>query len=110
MTPVTDVTVRRAAPSDAPRLAQLRLAFRSERHPTTEDAQSFLARCRDWMIARLERDSSWRTWILDRDGEVLGNIWLQVIEKIPNPGDESERHAYISNFYVHPDVRNSGAG
>jgi GNAT superfamily N-acetyltransferase len=62
------------------------------------------------MRSRLTADSPWRTWILDRDGEALGNIWLQVIEKIPNPGDESERHAYISNFYVHPDLRNTGAG
>ena len=62
------------------------------------------------MTSRLATDASWRTWMLDRDGEALGNIWLQVVEKIPNPGDESERHAYISNFYVHPDVRNTGAG
>jgi len=102
--------VRRAGPEDAAGLARLRLAFRSERRATTEDPRSFLVRCEDWMTSRLATDSSWRTWILDRDGDALGNIWLQVVEKIPNPGDESERHAYISNFYVHPDARNTGAG
>ena len=104
------VAVRRAGPDDAANLARLRLAFRSERRATTEETQSFLVRCEAWMTSRLATDASWRTWMLDRDGEALGNIWLQVVEKIPNPGDESERHAYISNFYVHPDVRNTGAG
>lgn len=102
--------VRRAGPNDAACLAQLRLAFRSERRATTEDSQSFLARCEEWMTPRLVPDSAWRTWILERDGEALGNIWLQVVEKIPNPGDESECHAYISNFYVDSRARNAGAG
>src|SRR5690348_10778624 len=100
------VAVHRAGPDDAARLARLRLAFRSERRATTEETEAFLVRCENWMTPRLATDSSWRAWILDRNGDALGNIWLQVIEKIPNPGDESELHAYITNFYVHPDVRN----
>ena len=35
---------------------------------------------------------------------------MQVVEKLPNPGDEPERHAYVSNLFVRPDHRNLGIG
>jgi GNAT superfamily N-acetyltransferase len=110
MNTIEEAMVRRARPDDAPALARLRLAFRSESRAVTESVDAFLARCEAWMHPRLGHDSPWRTWVIERDGGLLGNIWLQVIEKIPNPGDESERHAYISNFYVHPSARNGGVG
>lgn len=47
----------------------------------------------------------WRAWLAEREGVVVGNIWLQVIEKIPNPVVEPESHAYLSNLYVVPEAR-----
>lgn len=104
------VTVRRATPSDAAALARLRYAFRAERYPPVEGEEAFLPRCAEWMAARLTSDSEWRVWVLECDGEAAGNIWLQVVNKIPNPGAESELHGYISNFYVRSEHRGSGAG
>lgn len=40
----------------------------------------------------------------------IGNLWVQIVEKIPNPGNESELHAYVSNVFVLPEYRNSGGG
>jgi GNAT superfamily N-acetyltransferase len=40
----------------------------------------------------------------------LGHLWLQLIEKIPNPAPELEQHGYITNVYVRPDARGEGAG
>ena len=45
-----------------------------------------------------------------RNGEPLGAVWLQVVEKLPNPTAEPELHAYVSNFYVRPAYRNDGIG
>ena len=102
--------VRRATQSDAAALAKLRLEFRGPRAPNVESETEFLTRCEVWMRARLGDDSIWRVWLLERNNDPIGSVWLQVVEKLPNPTAESELHAYVSNFYVRPDHRNSGAG
>jgi N-acetylglutamate synthase-like GNAT family acetyltransferase len=102
--------VRRATESDAEALARLRFEFRAPRAPNVESEQEFLARCSGWMRARLSTDSVWRAWLVERNSELVGSVWLQVVEKLPNPTVESERHAYVSNFYVRPDHRGSGIG
>ena len=103
-------TVRPATPSDASALARLRYAFRAERSPAVEREDEFVPRCAAWMAARLASDSVWSAWVLDCDGEVSGNVWLQVVDKLPNPGWEPEVHGYITNVYVRPACRGSGAG
>jgi GNAT superfamily N-acetyltransferase len=103
--------IRRATPDDAELLAQFRFAFRSEHRPPTERASDFITRCAAWMRERLAADSHWRAWILIVDDTPVGNVWLQLVEKIPNPSaGEPELHAYISNFFVVPEYRNRGGG
>jgi GNAT superfamily N-acetyltransferase len=102
--------VRRALPADADALAQLRYAFRLERRPATESDEAFTRRCSNWMRPRLRGDSRWTAWVAERERRLIGQVWLQIVEKLPNPGPESELHAYLSNFFVLPRERNSGAG
>src|SRR5579885_1840613 len=102
--------VRRATPDDASTLAEFRFAFRARRRAVTEPQHDFVARATSWMYARLGPESHWRVWLLEHDGAAIGNIWLQIIEKIPNPGAESEAYGYISNFYVASEHRNQGGG
>ena len=106
------IDVRAATAADAPALAQLRFAFRSEYQQIVESESGFVARCEQWMRDRLVRDTGWRAWVaVRRDGGTLcGTLWLQLIEKLPNPGDETELHAYITSVFIHPDIRNSGVG
>jgi GNAT superfamily N-acetyltransferase len=108
-TPATR-TVRRATQSDVVTLARFRWAFRSRRHAATEEENAFLERAVEWMRPRLRADSRWRVWLLEDDGAPIGNLWVQIIEKIPNPGNESELHAYVSNVFVLPEHRNKGGG
>lgn len=103
-------TVRRATPDDVDTLARFRYAFRSRRHTATEEENGFVARCVEWMRPRLAPDAIWRVWLLEENGKPIGNLWLQVVEKIPNPGNESELHAYVSNVFVLPEHRNTGGG
>src|SRR5439155_8009662 len=105
-TPGTRVTtdVRPAAVADARALAELRWEFRSGKTPPTEPREAFLDRCAAWMSLELAR-GAWRAWVATENGRIVGQIWLQVLSKLPNPADERERHAYISNVYVTPSAR-----
>jgi GNAT superfamily N-acetyltransferase len=48
--------------------------------------------------------------VAERGGKPVGNLWAQLIEKIPNPAVEPECHAYVTNFYVREGERGRGTG
>ena len=108
----SEIDVRAATAADAPDLARLRFAFRSEYHPVIESEPEFVARCEPWMRDRLAGNARWRAWIAEQSGTgaIIGTLWLQFVEKLPNPGDEAELHAYVTSVYVRPDARNGGVG
>lgn len=111
MTAGPETCVREAAPPDAARLARLRYEFRAAEDPTVEPRDAFLARCEPWMRERLDpgRDR-WRCWVVEPDGVIRGHVWVQVVPKVPNPTEEPEAHAYLTNMCVEPDHRSSGLG
>ena len=107
---MAELRIRLAAAADARRLAELRYEFRASLNQAVESEAEFLARAGPWMAQRLSATGSWRCWVAERDGEVIGHLWLQLIEKVPNPAPELESHAYITNVYVRPVARGEGIG
>jgi GNAT superfamily N-acetyltransferase len=104
------IDIRTAIKADAAMLARLRYDFRTRNLPGDEDRHAFLERCEAWMRERLGLQANWHCWIAEDNGAAVGNIWLNLIEKIPNPAPETEFHAYITNFYVLEDARGQGVG
>jgi GNAT superfamily N-acetyltransferase len=104
------VTVRIAKPEDAAMLAKLRFDLRASLHELREGEAAFVARCTRWMRERLSEGGRWQCWIAEHDGGVAGSIWVQLIEKIPNPIAEPECYVYLTNFYVRPQHRSQGIG
>ena len=102
--------VRQAIPQDVAVLARLRYDFRSEQRAPAEAEDDFLARCERWMLDRIQNDASWCCWVAEEGGEIVGNLWLYRIEKLPNPVAEPEQHAYVTNVYVVPERRDAGVG
>lgn len=102
--------IRAAGAADSTVLARLRYEFRAAFAPPAEAEGAFVERCRRWMAERLEPGGGWRCWIAERGGEAVGHVWLQVIEKVPNPVEEPEAHAYITNMYVRERERGRGIG
>lgn len=98
-------TIRVATGADAAALAQLRYEFRAADRGAAEPHDRFIERCTAWMRERLN-DGSWRCFVAQVDGAMVGHVWLSLIEKVPNPGgDEPERHVYLTNLYVRPTAR-----
>jgi len=106
------VQIRLARSADSHALADLRYRFRNETERAMETKRRFLRRCTSWMKKRFRSSSSpWRCWVLDDGKQLLGHVCVQLFEKIPNPiHDEPELHAYITNFYVVPQMRRQGLG
>jgi GNAT superfamily N-acetyltransferase len=102
--------IRLARFSDARELAQLRYDFRSRLGEVCEEEGEFVERCQLWMQQRLHEGSAWRCWVAEAEDRLTGNLWMQMIEKIPNPVIEPEAHAYITNFYILEEARGQGLG
>jgi len=105
------VRIRLAKSGDSRALAELRYRFRTESEPATETKARFLRRCTSWMKKRFRSGSSpWRCWVLDDGKQLLGHVCVQLFEKVPNPVSEPEVHAYVTDFYVVPEMRSHGLG
>ena len=104
------IRVRPARASDSLSLARMRWALRAKGEKTIEKEAAFVKRCAAWMKKRLSNNRSWRCWIAENESGLVGNIWVHLIEKIPNPVSEGELHGYVTNFYVAPNVRGRRIG
>jgi GNAT superfamily N-acetyltransferase len=104
------IKVRPATESDALTLAKLRYEFRSLFHQVREDEATFVERCTVWMRERLRSESLWKCWIAESQDTAVGDVWVQLVEKIPNPIEEPEYYIYLTNFYVREQYRNHGIG
>lgn len=118
--------VRQAVPGDAAALARLRYQFRAAIDPPEESESDFVERCSVWMASRLTEAGGWRAWVVDdpRAGArsratsgtasaahiLSGMVWLDLIEKLPNPVAEPEWHGYITSLYVQPALQGGGLG
>lgn len=118
--PVTleDVSVRRASAADAAALAASRYRFRTtfdSPRPATEGAAfeteaAFIERAAP-LVEGFLRGGRWHAWIAESDGRICGHLFLQLIDKMPNPDPrEPERLAYLTSFFVEPGLRDHGVG
>jgi GNAT superfamily N-acetyltransferase len=107
------IEVRDATPADAAALAELRWEFRAGRDQPVESHDAFVERCAGWMRRELTAGDPWRAMVAvtrDRpDAPIVGQVWIHLMRKVPNPVGDRERHIYLSNLYVQPASR-GGAG
>lgn len=104
------IAIRPAGPADAPQLVALRYRFRSELAAPTEPEATFAARALPWFVAHLG-DRRWLAWVaVGPAGAIVGQVFLHHVEKVPNPVDEAEQIAYLTNLFVLPEHRGHGLG
>jgi GNAT superfamily N-acetyltransferase len=105
------VRIRSATSNDWNALAEMRYRFRAELGSPTEPKSRFVRRCTSWMKKHFRAGSgTWRCWVADDGKQLLGHVCVQLFEKMPNPVNEPELHAYLTNLYVVPEKRDRGLG
>jgi len=105
-----EIKIRVATEADAPALARFRYELRSSASQMIESDAEFIERCTVWMQEQLRGTSCWQCWIAEYDETPCGNVWAQLVEKIPNPAAETECFVYLTNFYVREEYRGKGIG
>ena len=101
------IEIRTADVADAEALAELRWEFRRAQDPPTEPHDAFVRRCGEWMRRELSTGGSWKAWAAVDQNAIVGQVWVQTVQKIPNPvaDSESEHIAYLSNLFVKVSAR-----
>lgn len=101
---------RLAGPADFAALADLRWRLKTETpdgaaEPVPSDyVQTF----RRW--AEGPRGQAYRHWVVERAGRVVGAASAATVDRVPAPGEEAARWAYLTNVYVRPEARGAGGG
>jgi GNAT superfamily N-acetyltransferase len=115
VTVTPDFRVRQARTADAPVLARLRWAFKQEDYEGEGEQGEPAAPARSvadaegWLRERLG-NGRWLAWVVESGGETCGHVFLQLVERIPEPYEDNTPVGYVTNFYVVPSQRNRGVG
>ena len=102
---------RVATDSDVSELATMRWDFRLEEAPGTpiHDRDTFLRVCRAFLQQGLA-DQRWTYWIATTDTQIVSQIFIQRILKVPKPNRLEDALGYMTNVYTRPAYRNRGIG
>jgi GNAT superfamily N-acetyltransferase len=100
------IVIRRATSTDVPALAELRRVSTFEIHPERYD-DGYQDRFAAWYEQEASRR---RCWIAEDGGTAVGMMNLVLFERMPRPGPDPGRWAYLANAYVRPAYRNQGIG
>ncbi len=103
--------IRLGTDADAGELARLRHALYAEDGRAPEPLDAYAERFRSFVLNALESDA-WRVWVAEEEGHIVGAIWLQLVERVPRPGESRGELpiGYLTNVYVEPAYRNDGLG
>ena len=105
------IQIRLATSGDWNALAEMRYRFRAELGSPTGPKSRFVRRCTSWMQKSFgSRSSAWSCWVIEDGKQLLGHVCVELFEKMPNPVNEPELHAYVTNFYVVLEKRDQGLG
>jgi GNAT superfamily N-acetyltransferase len=104
------ILYRLAAESDLPALAQLRWDFRTEWSETPPPGkEEFLVYCTDFLL-RGWTGGQWVYWIAEEEGQIISQVFVLRITKIPKPARWHDEFGYVTNVYTRPAYRNRGIG
>ena len=110
LTAAPGITIRQATVRDAARLARLRWDFSPDKAEVSgQSFPDFLDGFSEFVDNALS-GGRWWIWVVERDGKIVGNIYVQIVSRVPRPWHFVGRYGYVTNLYVEPEERSSGIG
>ena len=107
----TKITYRLATKTDLATLTELRWTFRTEEEPAPKDVDKamFLTACLDFLQQGMET-KQWVYWIAEANGEIVSQVFVQRVRKVPKPSHLYDVYGYITNVYTRATFRGQGIG
>lgn len=90
-------------------LARLRWRMHVEEIGSQIAEEEFAGQFRAWAVAALG-DVRWRVWVAVVDGQVVGHVYLERVDKVPRPVGRSGAWGFLTAFYVEKPFRDRGVG
>ena len=104
------MTIREASNTDGPELARLRWEFSPDQVATDRQSKAaFAVEYAAWIDHAL-REGRWKIWVAESGSRLMGNLYVEIIPKLPRPGEFKNHFAYMTNVYVAEEERNQGVG
>ena len=102
---------RIAEEKDLNQLAQMRYEYWLEDgHENAErDKGNFIKKCEAFLREGLIT-KQWTYWIAIINGEIVSNIFVQRVIKVPKPSKLNDTFGYVTNVYTKPLYRDQGIG
>lgn len=101
---------RLAAENDISSLVEMRWLHEFEEGNCSGiQKEGFITECKSFLKKGLE-DGSWVYWIAEDNGEIIANIYINKIRKVPKPQKLFSEIGYVTNVHTKEKYRNKGIG
>ncbi len=107
--PLAAARVRHATEADGRELARLRWQCALEGGQATVPFEAFADRFPDF-VRRALLSGRWSIWVAELEGRLVGNVWVELVDRVPGPNGDRPVWGHVTNEYVDPEVRNHGVG
>lgn len=101
---------RMATEKDINLLAEMRwIHAYDENSDSNVSKEEFLKECSNYLKNGMKM-RNWVYWIAEENGEIISNIYIQRIRKVPKPHKLHAEIGYITNVHTKKEYRNKGIG
>jgi GNAT superfamily N-acetyltransferase len=106
-----EIEYRLATEGDTEALARIRWDSWLEhgQDPPEVNQETFVRECGQILKQRL-LSRQWTYWLAILDGEIISQIFIQRIAKVPKPSKIQDAFGYVTNVYTRPAYRGQGIG
>ncbi|NDI33182.1 GNAT family N-acetyltransferase [Chengkuizengella sediminis] len=107
------MNIRLAGTKDIEQLIKMRWDFTLEDYPDKKiqdsDYNQFHEECESFLLNAFN-NNHWYIWVVEIEGKIVSNIYIEVIHKVPRPGRITYPFGYMTNVYTIPESRGLGLG
>ncbi|MGG0644589.1 GNAT family N-acetyltransferase [Sporosarcina gallistercoris] len=105
------MNIRLARKEDVEQLMKMRWDFtiefdKSKKEEPYEDFREIFKTFFDGAL----KSRQWFIWVAEENGNISSHIYVELIQKVPRPGQTTHPFAYVTNVYTIPEYRNQGTG